>query len=367
MVSLSIKNIRAEKFKVSLSVMGVALSIFLIFILFGLISGLGYVIELPIRETEADLWVTTKDSFGSLHSPSLLPISMEENLSRIEGVKVVQPLIRIPVTKDLDGIKYLLYIMAYNNSNGIGGPWKPIAPAPSTLNTGDIIVDISLAKKVGFKIGDKLEIGETIFNIVGFNEDSSMLIAFSIFMNLEDAQQFLPEGITSFYVVQIADGFTVETVKSNIQSSLDVSAIESDAMARQYRSELLDGFTPILAVIAFIGLFVSVLVISMTIYSLTLEKIKDYAILKAFGASNFYLFRIVLEQSIIISGIAIIFSNIIVQPIVYIIRELVPEFIVLVEFDLLLATSVLSLFTALIASFIPLRKLMSIDPVIVFK
>jgi putative ABC transport system permease protein len=367
MVSLAKENIVSERFKISLSVLGVVASIFLIMILFGLTNGLGYVVELPIRETEADLWITSQDSYGSLHSPSLVPIDLEINISSISGVKNVQPLIRIPVTVNIENTDFLLYIMAYDPGNEIGKPWNVISGEENVKNN-QIIIDKALKQKTGLSIGDTLQIKDHNYEIIGISDDSSMMIAFIVFMTLENAKILLPGNLTSFFVIQVSEDFSFSEVKTSLETEIEgISVNTSDTVAEQYRSELLDGFIPILIVLSLIGAVVAVLIIGMFIYSLTLEKSREYAIVKALGASNMYLYKIVLSQSLIVSILGLVISLIFVTPIIDVIRNTVPEFAVRVSNEIILFVIILSFVTAFISSLLPVRGLTNIDPVIVFK
>ena len=91
MVSLAKENLLHEKSKVALSIGGVVLGVFLIFATVGLYYGIDAVVENMVLKAGADLWVTSKGSSGSLHSPSLLPMELNETLEKIDGVEQVTP------------------------------------------------------------------------------------------------------------------------------------------------------------------------------------------------------------------------------------------------------------------------------------
>jgi putative ABC transport system permease protein len=61
-------------------------------------------------------------------------------------------------------------------------------------------------------------------------------------------------------------------------------------------------FLPIVSVLVVIGFVGGVAVIGLTIYTATMEKSREYGVLKALGASNGRLYRIVSHQALI-SGV----------------------------------------------------------------
>ena len=111
-----------EKFKISLSISGVVLSVFLILIITGVFNGTIYVAEQPVLQAGANLWVTEQGSYASLTNPSLIPLSLQPKLANISGIKEVEPLIRFPITVDIGTAEVLLNINGYNTQGTMGAP-----------------------------------------------------------------------------------------------------------------------------------------------------------------------------------------------------------------------------------------------------
>src|SRR4030042_6480749 len=110
MASLARENLLREKSKIALSVGGVILGVFLIFTTVGLYFGISTILENQVLKAGADLWVTSRGASGSLHSPSFLPLALDNNIRGIEGVQKVAPLIRMGLTTEIDGEEGLLAI-----------------------------------------------------------------------------------------------------------------------------------------------------------------------------------------------------------------------------------------------------------------
>src|SRR6185295_9798333 len=50
---------------------------------------------------------------------------------------------------------------------------------------------------------------------------------------------------------------------------------------------------------ALLGLVVGVVVVAQTIYATTMDHLKEYGTLKAMGATNGYLYRVIIEQAVV--------------------------------------------------------------------
>jgi len=117
-------------------------------------------------------------------------------------------------------------------------------------------------------------------------------------------------------------------------------------------------------VVAFI---VGLAVAGLTIYTATIEKSREYGILKAEGFTNSYLYRVVFEQSMVTGFLGFLVGatmTIVVGPLAH---SQVPQFVVFVRWQDIIGIAFATLLMALIAAYIPVRRLTNIDPVSVFK
>lgn len=367
MVSLAKENLLHEKSKVVLSLAGVVLAVFLIFSTTGLYYGIINVVENMSLKAGADLWVTSQGASGSLHSPSLLDSSIGEQIQTIDGVEKVAPLIRRPVSTNINGEKMLISINGFDTAGGLGGPWKVISGA-KTPGSGEIIIDRVLAKKKGFDIGDTINLEDKRFRIVGISDETFTMISFMVFVTLEDARSFLPANLTNFFLVKVDSPDKINTVREAIESSLPgVSVATSMENASQSKDETVGGFLPIVLVISAIGVLVGVLVVGLLVYSMTIEKSREYGVARAIGASNYYLYKIVLFQAITVSVVGFIIGTAVSPLLTSFMQFLIPEFISVITPRMMLWVFLLFVATGLAASFLPARRLSRIDPAIVFK
>ncbi|MCL4416101.1 MAG: ABC transporter permease [Actinobacteria bacterium] len=367
MVSLGKENLLHEKLKVAISLGGVVLAVFLIFITVGLYNGINGAIENMVTKSGADLWVTSKGSSGSLHSPSLLNIAIGERLKQIDGVDKVAALIRRPLSLTLDGEKVLININGFDTVSGLGGPWKVI-DGFNQLKSGEIIVDRVLARKYDLQIGGSLKLEDKQFRIVGISDETFNMISYMVFVTLDDARAFLPPDLTNFFLVKVSSSANIDTVKTAITDTVqEVSVSTNTENAQASKDETVGGFLPIVFVISAVGVLVGIIVVGLMIYTMTIEKSREYGVVRALGSTNAYLYRIVLFQALVVAVSGFAIGAAISPPLISLLRFFVPEFMVIIKPQTIIWTLVLFVATGIIASLIPLKRLSRIDPAIVFK
>ena len=126
---------------------------------------------------------------------------------------------------------------------------------------------------------------------------------------------------------------------------------------------LFRSFTVLIA--AGLGLLVGVVVVAQTIYAATVDHIREYGTLKAMGATNAYLYRVILEQAAMSAvagyGIGIAIALAASR------ASLHGTTAVIIEAPLAIALFVLTLVMCLGASVVSINKVTRIDPAMVFK
>ena len=123
------------------------------------------------------------------------------------------------------------------------------------------------------------------------------------------------------------------------------------------------GITVLIA--AGLGLLVGVVVVAQTIYAATVDHLREYGTLKAMGATNAYLYRVILQQAALSAlagygigiGIALMASR----------ASLAGTTAIILEPALASALFVLTLVMCLGASVVSINKVTRIDPAMVFK
>lgn len=386
MISIARKNLFAEKVKLLISVGGVMFSTFLILTLLGIYSGITLQITRYINKAGADIWVTEEGVTDMFHSFSLLPDSLKGQIERkIEKGKVHRLILRsteikvrekdVLLTKRLrekakeeEGIlKAKVNLIGYDTTSGIGGPWK-IKTGKDIPGKNEVIIDEMLSKNKKINLGDSVEIAGENFTVTGISSETNLIVQQMAFMDFKEAQDlFNFKGKVNYYLVSLDDPSSVFETKEKITEGVSRVSVRTKREWAGMSAELInESFVPIIFIIVIIGFLVGTVIVGLTVYTATMEKIREYGILKAIGADNFTLYKIVFEQSfwtVLFGFITGSILSLFIAPYI----ESYSAIMVIISPFTILETFIGTIFMSILASYLPVRKIASVDPVSVFK
>lgn len=386
MISIARKNLFVEKVKLIISVGGVMFSTFLILILLGIYSGITIQITQFINKAGADIWVTEEGVTDMFHSFSLIPDNLKSKIERkIEGGKVYRLIARATElkvrekgalqtkrqrekAKEEEGVvKAKVNLIGYDTATGVGGPWK-IKAGKDTPGKGEIIIDEMLSKNKKIALGDTVEIASKNFTVAGISQETNLIVQQMAFMDFDEAQDlFNFKGKVNYYLVTLDDPTSVFEAREKIAAGVSKVSVRTRREWANMSAELVnESFVPIIFIIVIIGFLVGTVVVGLTVYTATMEKIREYGILKAIGAGNFTLYKIVFEQSFWTVLFGFITGGILALFIGPHIEHYSAIKVILSPFNFL-ETFIGTIFMSILASYIPIRKIAGVDPVSVFK
>ncbi|MDP2721020.1 MAG: FtsX-like permease family protein [bacterium] len=368
MLFIALKNLFQEKTRLLISVGGVAFSALLIIVLVGLYQGWQNKMGEYIRNLPADLWVAQEGSKDMFHSVSVISLEDENKIKSIEGVSQVAAFSGRQLEVDFNGKQAATYVVGFDTSSRVGGPLRVIK-GKSAPSNGEIIIDKIFADDNDLEIGDRFPIGTEEFEVAGISEGGSLITFQYSFVTKEDAERlFKLQGVTNYFMVTLLDdsksGFVAKRIKELIPSTKVFTRREFVDKNTEIVTET---FLPIILVLVLIGFAVGVAVIGLTIFTSTIEKSREYGVLKAIGIRNSQLYLIVVQQALVagvagyLIGLGFAFSLSLV------VGQFVPEFITLFRVIDIVWIFGATLLMAILAAFVPSRRIAHINPAEVFK
>lgn len=349
-----------------ISVGGIAFAVMLILILLGLYRGWNEKSSEYANETKADIWVVQNGVKDMSHSVSLLPNEYKDQIAAIGGVGSVDTVLGRRVISKLNGEEITTTIIGFNTESGVGGPYSLIE-GQAKPGAGEIIIDKILAGKHNLKIGDTLSLLDNNYKIVGISE-SGAFFQFS-FISFQDARElFRMNDLFNYALVSITEDANQDRVIQDIESSIpNVDAQTRKEFANNSKKEITEIFLPIIFVLVFICFAVGLMIISLTIYTATVEKSREYGVIKAIGARNWQLYKTIFEQSVITGILGYIIGAGLTYGVSFLAERFEPMFVAYVVWqDLLLVLGIVVLMV-ITAAYVPIRRVVRIDPAIVFK
>lgn len=289
---LAIKEMLHEKLRYSLIVALIFLVSYLLIILTGLATGLANLNKAAINEWDASSIVLNSDSEGRLQQSFLSQdqvASLPNNGTRISQYSTL--------VKSENGLKENTQLIALDSKSFIFKKLKITSGSKNVRNNAGVVSD--KFKRDGFKIGDHLLVANSSLRIkiTGFTPRAT-LSALPVVYISPDTIQSLNKGVTNAVVFKNTLNNS-KIPKGTIQLSIDsfINKLPGYS-AQQLTFNFMIGFLYIIILI----------VISIFLYILTVQKLPNLGVLKAQGVSTQYLVLSTLFQSFIMSVIGVIIA-----------------------------------------------------------
>lgn len=351
-----------------MSIAGVAFSVLLIMILQGLYQGWSNKIGEYIRTIDTDFWVTQGGSEDMFHTHSVLSATIRGNLEQVNGVASAKPFRGRRVAYMFNDEDVNMYLVSSDAENDTGKPGK-IVKGKSLPEPGEIIVDRVAANIKHIKIGDTLPIPTKPLKVAGFSEGGDVVTFSFAFINQVDAEEiFKTPGSVNYFLVTVSAGEDKNAAAQSITSQFpNLSVFTKQEFVANNTKIISDTFLPVILALLVIGVIVGIAVIALTIFTSTLEKAKEYGVLKAIGISSGKLYLVVVEQALLSGLIGFVIGGVLTYLAQAILSERIPQFATeITAFDVGWIFA-LTLLMSIIAAYIPIRRINKIDPAEVFK
>lgn len=364
MLLVSRKNLFTERTRLLISTGGIALAVFLITFLLALFRGWNEKVGGFVEGVDADVWVAREGSTDFLTAASILPTdTADERFGGLSSVDewaslIVRPMEALKGDKKMD-----VQLVGFDPASGMGGPLR-VVEGKEVPGPGEVIVDEALDRRYGVDIGQEIDISDETFTVVGKSTGGDFVARQTVFVTLEQAQKTLQmEDLTTFFLLRV----NRDRARLFVDTQPGIVAFTSEEFASATRDRVLGNVVPILTVVLVLAFIVGLAVAGLTIYTSTVEKAREYGILKAVGFTNRYLYRLVVEQSMATALLGFIAGagvTVIAGPQM---QALVPQYVTYVRWQDILAVAGLTVLMAILAAYVPVRRIASIDPVAVFK
>ena len=366
-ISIARKNLFHEKTRFFISVGGVALAILLMLFLLGMWQGISSAYTAYPEKNPAQIIISKEGITDLFHGVSIVSSQDAEIIKNTTGVDEVVGMITLPAIYEKNGRKQDMFLVSYEPGSRLGAPWNIIAGGEAK-GKNEIVLDAGFAKKNNLLVGDRINLLDVDFKIVGLNKGGSTILASFGFIRLSDAQEILKLiEATNWLYVSLLPGADPASVRTSIaEQTTGLTILTKDEFITNTLAELEETFLPIINAMVAIAVAVGIAIIGLTVYTATIEKSREYGILKAIGVKNRYLYFLVFEQAGIsaaigfLVGLALAFGAASLSA-----RsgQIPIEF----SFNIIAIVFGLTIFISLISSYIPMKKIANIDPAEVFK
>lgn len=373
MASLALKNLFHDKVRLAVTLVGIIFSVVLSSIQLGLFVGFQRATSDILLNSNADLWITSEnvthaEDGVAFSERKLYQVRALPNVERVE-----KQIVQFANWKKPDGADTGILLVGFDLNGGMGAPWNIVKGNLADLNQPDAVMIEELYKeKLGVKeIGQTVEIRGFRAKVVGFTRGiRSFTTSPPVFTSFKNAQNFfgIPEDQTLYLVIKAKQGVDFQQLKQELKtavSNVDIYTRQewTDKQRNYWMFGTGAGITVLIA--AFLGLLVGVVVVAQTIYSATVDHIREYGTLKAMGASNFYLYRVIITQAFLSGLIGYAVGMSVALLVSYI--SLQGTTAIILPKELVGGLFLLTILMCIGASVVSINKVTRIDPAMVFK
>ncbi len=378
MISTAYKFMKYDKPKSIGIIIGIVVSIFLIGQQLGILSFLtelmGGLIE-NSRQEIGQIWVVDKITQNANELPQLDERLVRE-IRSIEGVQDTYSIIAANASvKFANGKVAPILLIGSESPVFAGGPRKEKINGGSILTLNDEgAVSAEFYDESIFNnkvdVGTRVEInGKSAF--IKLQTKNARGFAGSFFYTtLSKARYFssFPDSKISAVAVKVKPGYEIKQVVKNINSVIyGVKAWD----AQEFKNTTIRFIT----ISSNIGLSVGSLVvfalisgffiIGLTLYSASLDRIKDYGTLKAIGATNGYVSKLILTQSFLFAIIGFIIALLLLAGFKKGVSN--TGLIITFSFIKVITLFLITVFISVGGSFFAIRKINTVEPASVFR
>ncbi|MEI8195524.1 MAG: ABC transporter permease [Phycisphaerae bacterium] len=398
-MNLASRDIRHNFGRFVLTTIGLGLLLMLVMGMGGIYRGLVQDATLLVDRIDADLWVVQKNTRGPFAEVSQIPANMEDRIRAVPGVLSSRDFVSTTIQRERNGQPLRVTVQGLSWPED-KGQWLPLVAGRALGQAHyEMIADESLK----LPIGAKVNLAKDTYSVIGLTRAMSSPSGDSMaFFTREDAQaiQFEQPGEAvrlersarygrarqidlgrsepqvierslgpssaipalgpppiSAVLVKVRPGVDPNQVRSIIAQWPDVSVYTSEGQRALLLSGFVDRSRRQLGLFRILLIIVSAIIMALILYTLTLDKLHDIAMLKLMGARNGIILGLILQQALLL--------GILGYGVAWVIGQwafpLFPRRVILVPDDLwLLAGIVVGI--SVFASLLGIAKALSVQP-----
>ena len=332
MISLAGRDILHSWSKFVLTGIGLGLLIGVTLTMAGVYRGMVDDAKALLNNSGADLWVVQQDTQGPYAESSSIHDDVYRSMLSLSGVARAANVTYLTMQVRLDNTDVRAMVVGFEPGQP-GEPGYLIAGRHITRNHYEAVADI----KTGFRLGDSIRIRRHDYRVVGLTK--RMVSSGGdpmVFIPLKDAQeaQFLKDndailnerartaanpalnrpGVPGLLeaiqasqnanrnvnavLVQVASGSQPETVANDVRRWKHLEAFTRVQMEEILVAKLIATSARQIAMFLVILAVVSAAIVAFIIYTMTLGKIREIAVLKLIGTRNRTIAGMILQQAL---------------------------------------------------------------------
>lgn len=395
MISLAGRDILHSWGKFVFTGVGLGLLIGVTLVMAGVYRGMVADGKALLDNTGADMWVVQQDTLGPYAESSSINDDLYRGIASMPGVEQAANItyLTMQVRKGEADVRAMAVGIAAGEPGATPG-WPPYLVAGRHITRGhyEAVADIA----TGFQIGDVIKIRRNQYTVVGLTR---RMVSSSgdpmVFIALKDAQeaQFLKDNdaiwasrrrtesnpafnrpgvpglldavidsqstnaFVNAVLVRLAPGYSPEDVARDIERSKRLTVYTRADMEEILIGKLIATSSKQIGMFLVTLAIVSAAIVAFIIYSLTMDKIREIAVLKLIGTRNTTIASMIMQQAVALGVIGFVVGRITAS----FAAPLFPKYVLLITTDAVIGF-VAVMVICILASLVAIRMALKVDP-----
>lgn len=344
-MNLAAKDIRHNFGRFALTTVGIGLLLMIVMGMGGIYRGLIREATLLVDNIGADLWLVQGSTRGPFAEISRVPATLEDRARAVPGVASARRFVSHTIQREHGGRPLRMVVQGLSWPEDKGS-WIPlVAGHPLRQAHCEMIADRSLR----LPLGERLRLGKDVYEVVGIT--SGMVgsggdgLAFFTASDAQAIQFDLPGEATrleresrraraeaqdigrvtpllleraagaardlpalgppqvSAILLTVEPGIDAASVAETIRTWPDVTVYTKEQQVNLLVAGMVDKAKRQLGLFRALLILISTIIMALIIYTLTLDKVHDIALLKLMGARNRVIIGLILQQALLIGGL----------------------------------------------------------------
>lgn len=343
-MNLAVRDIRHSFSRFVFTTVGIGLLLMVVMGMAGIYRGLIFEATLLVDRIGADLWVVQGNTRGPFAELSRIPVNLEDRVRALPEVIRSRRFVNHSLQREHHGkpLRLMVQGLAWPDDKG---EWVSlVAGRPLGQAHFEMVADRSL----GLALGERVTFGKDIYRVVGlttgmsgiagdglafFTVSDAMAIQFDSpneAIRLERASRLartgnqdfartqpllleraggassgiseLPGPLVSAVLVTLNPGANLDQIISTLSAWPDVTVYTAQQQRDLLLSGTVDKSRRQLGLFSILLIIISTIIIALIMYTLTLDKIHDIALLKLIGARNRVIVSLILQQALLMGA-----------------------------------------------------------------
>lgn len=376
MINLAYKDIQHTLSKFLVTAMGVGMLLGIVLIMIGVYRGMVEDARILLNDIQADIWIVQQDTLGPFAESSRLYRDLEDSLKALEGIDKTAAL-TFQNLQIFDRQHKAIRVLAVGYDPM--GDYSVINP--TRLLEGRALQDqhyeMVVTDKTGLKLGEQIALGRETYTVVGITQGTVSSSGDPIiYLSLKDAQQLqfsysnpqvradrargvqdkAPQLVNTI-IASIKPGYHHPSVIDSLQNWKYLTVYSHEQQALILSRNVIERSSKQIGLFTLILVIVSGIIIGLIIYTMTLEKMKEIAIMKLIGIPNYEIIKMIMQETLILGTLAFVFGNVFAS----LIHSNFPKKVLLLWPDAFMLFGVI-LTASLLASLVGVYKVVKADP-----